>query len=120
MALPLKGVAASRGKEKRRPEGRRSWKCVFAVLAAGIVAEITATIVAAIFETAPVMAAVAAMAAAIFAPDVVAVNPTAPSSVARDPNHFVVTRPIARAVIVVRPVAKLDADALGLNNGHRD
>jgi hypothetical protein len=77
--------------------------------------------VAAVIIPAVVVTAVAAM-AAVRAPDVVAVNPTTADAgaVARDPNHFVVARPIARAMAVVRPVTNRNADTLGFNDSRRD
>jgi len=46
----------------------------------------------------------------VFPTDVLAVNPMMPETrhVARDPNHFVVALPIARTMVVERPVANLD------------
>ena len=54
---------------------------------------------------------------AVFPTDVLAVNPMMPLVVARDPHHFVVAVPIARAVVVERPVANLDRDAVRSHNG---
>ena len=45
---------------------------------------------------------------AVFPADVPAVNPMMPLVVARDPDHFIVAVPIARAMVVERPVADLD------------
>jgi hypothetical protein len=47
---------------------------------------------------------------AVFTADVLAVNPMMPEArhVARDPDHFIVAVPIARAMVVERPVANLD------------
>jgi hypothetical protein len=66
-----------------------------------------------------VVTAVPAVVAAVLSADVMAVNPTTSGPVARDPNHFIVARPIAWAMPVVGPVAYLDADALGLNSTKR-
>ena len=110
------------GKKNADPKAGVLGNMRFRCLAAGVVAEVAATIVAAIFESARVMATIAAMAAAVLGPDVVAVDPTASDagSMAWDPNHFVVARPITRAVAVVRPVANRDADSLGFNDSRRD
>jgi hypothetical protein len=51
--------------------------------------------------------------AAMFAADVLAVNPMMPRHVAGHPNHFRITGPITRAVIVKWPVANLDFEASG-------
>ena len=45
---------------------------------------------------------------AMFPADVLAVNPMMPIVVARHPDHFIVARPIARAMVVERPGADLD------------
>jgi len=46
---------------------------------------------------------------ALFAADILAVNPVPVARhVARDPNHFIVAVPIARAMRVEWPVANLD------------
>lgn len=45
---------------------------------------------------------------AVFPADVPAVSPMMPLVVARDPDHFIVAVPIARAMVVERPVANLD------------
>lgn len=68
----------------------------------------------------PVIPAVVALVAAVLSADVMAVNPMTPRAVARNPNHFVVARPIAWAMPVVGPVAYLDADALGLDSTNRN
>ena len=54
------------------------------------------------------------MMAAMFPTDVVAVNPlmVVVGPMTLHPNHFVIARPIARAVAVIRPVADLNAKAL--------
>ena len=45
----------------------------------------------------------------LFAANVLAVDPMPVARhVARDPNHFIVVVPIARAMVVERPVANLD------------
>ena len=55
---------------------------------------------------------------AMFSADIVAVNPTMPTRhVARDPNHFIVVRPIARAMVVEWPVANLDFETIRSNSG---
>ena len=54
---------------------------------------------------------------AVFPADVLAVNPMIPLAVARDPDHFIVVVPIARAMAVKWPVADLDCDALRSNSG---
>lgn len=57
---------------------------------------------------------------AVFPADVMAVNPTmSVRYVAGHPNHFVVARPIPRAMIVKWPVANLDFDALRSNSGRQ-
>jgi hypothetical protein len=54
--------------------------------------------------------------AALFPSDVLAMNPMVPLAVARDPDHFIVAVPIARAVVVEWPVANLDLNAIRSNN----
>jgi hypothetical protein len=43
--------------------------------------------------------------AALFPSDVLAMNPMMPLAVARDPDHFIVAVPLARAMVVEWPVA---------------
>jgi hypothetical protein len=79
-----------------------------------------ASIIAAVLTVVTsVVTAVPAVVAAVLSADVMAVNPTTSGPVARDPNHFIVARPIAWAMPVVGPVAYLNADALGLNSTKR-
>ena len=56
---------------------------------------------------------------AMFPTDVMAVNPMMPPlrHVARDPDHFIVAIPIARAMVVEWPVANLDLNAIRSNSG---
>ena len=55
---------------------------------------------------------------AVFPADILAVNPVPVARhVTRDPDHFIVVVPIARAVVVEWPVADLDCDALRSNSG---
>jgi hypothetical protein len=57
---------------------------------------------------------------AVFRADVMAVNPMmSVRHVARDPKHFIVAGPIARAMVVVWPVANLDLNPLGSNSGRK-
>ena len=69
-------------------------------LSAVIVATVIMAIVIAAVEVLP----------AVFPADVLAVNPMMPEArhVARDPNHFIVAVPIARAMAIEWPVANLD------------
>ena len=55
----------------------------------------------------------------VFPADVMAVDPVMPDArhVARDPNHFIAAAPIARAMVVIWPVANLDFDASRSNSG---
>jgi len=52
----------------------------------------------------------------LFPADVLAMNPMMPLAVARDPNHFVVAVPIARAMVVEWPVAHPDLNAIRSNS----
>jgi hypothetical protein len=56
---------------------------------------------------------------AVFRAEVVAVDPMMSKArhVARDPNHFIVARPVARAMAVVWTIANLDFDANRSNSG---
>jgi hypothetical protein len=55
---------------------------------------------------------------AVLPADVMAVNPMVPvSHMAWSPSHFIVARPIARAMVVEWPVVNLDFDALRSNSG---
>jgi hypothetical protein len=62
---------------------------------------------------------IAVVVVAAFPADVMAVNPMMPEArhVARDPNHCIVSVPIARAMVVEWPVANLDFDASRSNSG---
>src|SRR5205085_1608854 len=75
-------------------------------LAAVRVAKVLAAVflaLAAIVETAVVEAVVKMLAA--LAADVMAVDPATPGPVTGNPDHLVVACPVARPVMVVRPVA---------------
>ena len=64
-----------------------------------------------------IMTAVPALVAVLPA-DVMAVDPVMPARhVARDPDHFIVVGPIARAMVVEWLVANLDCNALRSNSG---
>jgi hypothetical protein len=58
---------------------------------------------------------------AMFSADVVAVNPlmVVVGPMPLHPNHFIVARPIACAVAVIRPVTDLNAKALGSRGGRK-
>jgi hypothetical protein len=58
---------------------------------------------------------------AVFPAEVMAVNPMMPEArhVPRDPNHFIVARPIALTMVVEWPVANLDFDAIRSNSGRK-
>ena len=63
------------------------------------------------FDVATLSAIVVAMiilVPAMFPAIVLAVNPMMPLVVAREPHHFVIARPIARAMVVEWPVTDLD------------
>ena len=60
----------------------------------------------AIFET--VLEAAVLEMTAVRTAHVMTMDPPAPGTVAGDPNHLVVARPIARAMTVIRPVANFD------------
>jgi hypothetical protein len=58
---------------------------------------------------------------AVFAADVMTVHPMIPvGHVAGDPNHLVITVPIAWAMAVIRPVADLDINADCSNSGRNE
>lgn len=77
-----------------------------------------AVVVALIVIMSIVVSIIAIVVASVFTADVMAVDPMmARCHVARDPNHFVVASPIARAMAVVWPVANLDLDAIRSNSG---
>ena len=57
---------------------------------------------------------------AVLAADVMTMDPmVAVSHMAWSPCHFIVARPIARAMIVEWPVANLDFEALRSNSGRK-
>ena len=58
---------------------------------------------------------------AMFSPDVMAMNPVMAvfGPMPLHPNHFIIARPIACAVTVIRPVANLDAKALRSRGGRK-
>jgi hypothetical protein len=60
--------------------------------------------------------------AAMLPTDVMTVNPllVVMGPMARDPNHFIVARPIAGAMAVIGPVPNLDAEALRRNCGREN
>jgi len=57
--------------------------------------------------------------AAMFSADIVAVNPVVPEAghMAGNPNHFVLTSPIARPMVIEGPVTDFDVDAVSANRG---
>lgn len=65
-----------------------------------------------------VMIVMAIIVVAVLAADVMTMDPmVAVSHMAWSPCHFIVARPIARAMIVEWPVANLDFDPLRSNGG---
>jgi hypothetical protein len=74
-------------------------------------------VVVAVIAVSIIMTAVPALVAVLSA-DVMAVDPVMPARhVARDPDHFIVVGPIARAMVVEWLVANLDCNALRSNSG---
>jgi len=55
-----------------------------------------------------VVVAIVKIVVTVLAADVMAVDPAAVVPVTGDPDHLVVARPVARPMMVIRPVAKFD------------